>query len=220
VTLPYFIPQQISIVGTLGAVIFIKSALTNRKALFDVGISGPLAGFVVAVIAFSIGIRMPQISNANVGLYNMFGPLGFRGLGMPLLLQGIGAVLRPDFHNLGLQITQQPIVLAAWFGMLLTMLNLLPLGQLDGGHVTYTLFGRAAWTIATVALAVLVFLGLTDPSRLFFLFYAFMAMLTGLRHPPPGNDITPLDPRRKLLGYATLVLFFLIATPTPFLTRP
>src|SRR5258708_7410033 len=126
-------------------------ALTNRKALFDVGISGPLAGFVVAVIAFSIGIRMPQISNANIGLYNMFGPFGFRGLGMPLLLQGIGAVLRPDFHNLGLQITQQPGALAAWFGMLLTVLNLLPMGQLYAAHVTYTLFSPAAWTIATVA---------------------------------------------------------------------
>ncbi len=217
VTLPYFIPLPITILGTLGAVIFIKSALTNRKALFDVGISGPLAGFVVAVIAFSIGIRMPQISNANIGLYNMFGPFGFRGLGMPLLLQGIGAVLRPDFHNLGLQITQQPVALAAWFGMLLTVLNLLPMGQLDGGHVTYTLFGRAAWTIASVALVALVFLGLTVFPRL--LFYAFLVLLTGLRHPPPGNDITPLDPRRKLLGYATIVLFFLIATPTPFLTR-
>src|SRR5713226_5805728 len=98
VTLPYFIPLPISILGTLGAVIFIKSALTNRKTLFDVGISGPLAGFVVALIAFIIGIRMPPVENGNAGLLNMVP--GFNGLGMPLLLQWIGTVLRPNVHNL------------------------------------------------------------------------------------------------------------------------
>jgi membrane-associated protease RseP (regulator of RpoE activity) len=99
--------------------------------------------------------------------------------------------------------------------MLLTVLNLLPLGQLDGGHVVYTLFGRFAWTIATIALVGLVYLGLTVFSSL--LFYAVLVLLTGLRHPPPGNDITPLNIPRKMIGYGTIILFFLIATPTPFL---
>jgi Zn-dependent protease len=215
VTLPYFIPLPfISILGTLGAVIFIKSALTNRKALFDVGISGPLAGFVVALVAFIIGLKMQPYPTPNLAFYGVF--RGFAGLGMPPLLHWLGELLRPDV-NLGLFVTRQPIALAAWFGMLLTVLNLLPIGQLDGGHVMYTLFGRFAWTIAFMALIGLIVLGLTVfPS---FLFYAVLAALTGVRHPPPGNDITPLNLPRRLLGYATIVLFFLILTTTPFLAR-
>jgi len=215
VTLPYFIPLPfISILGTLGAVIFIKSALTNRKALFDVGISGPLAGFVVALVAFIIGLKMQPYPTPNLAFYGVF--RGFAGLGMPPLLHWLGELLRPDV-NLGLFVTRQPIALAAWFGMLLTVLNLLPIGQLDGGHVMYTLFGRFAWTIAFMALIGLIVLGLTVfPS---FLFYAVLATLTGVRHPPPGNDITPLNLPRRILGYATIVLFFLILTTTPFLAR-
>src|SRR5439155_6947276 len=126
VTLPYFIPLPfVSFLGTLGAVIFIKSALTNRKALFDVGISGPLAGFVVAVVAFTVGILLPQTARPNSAFSQAFGLLGnFRGLGMPLLLQWIGGAVRPDISGLGLYITRQPVALAAWFGMLLTVLNL------------------------------------------------------------------------------------------------
>jgi membrane-associated protease RseP (regulator of RpoE activity) len=218
VTLPYFIPLPvIGILGTLGAVIFIKSALANRKALFDVGISGPLAGFVVALVAFVIGLQLQPVNRPNLAFYEAFGGIGqFRGLGMPLLLQWLGSVLRPD-QNLGLFVTRQPVALAAWFGMLLTTLNLLPVGQLDGGHVIYTLFGRFAWTIALVAFAGLVALGLlVFPS---FLVYAALVFFTGIRHPPPGNDITPLNGPRRLLGYATIVLFFLIATATPFIVR-
>jgi membrane-associated protease RseP (regulator of RpoE activity) len=217
VTLPYFIPLPIGILGTLGAVIFIKSALTNRKALFDVGISGPLAGFVVALVAFVISLTMKPVGT-NIVFYEAFGGPGshFVGLGMPLLLQWIGNVVRPG-RDLGLFVTQQPVALAAWFGMLLTVLNLLPIGQLDGGHVMYTLFGRFAWTIALLAFTGLIFLGLTVfPS---FLFFGFLALLTGLRHPPPGNDITPLDWKRRALGYATLVLFVLILTLNPFVVR-
>jgi Zn-dependent protease len=217
VTLPYFIPLPIGILGTLGAVIFIKSALTNRKALFDVGISGPLAGFVVALVAFVISLTLQPVGSNKV-FHEAFLGTGSRfvGLGMPPLLQWIGDIMRPG-RDLGLFVSQQPVALAAWFGMMLTVLNLLPIGQLDGGHVMYTLFGRFAWTIALVAFAALIILGLTVfPS---FLFFGFLALLTGLRHPPPGNDITPLDGKRRALGYATLVLFVLILTVNPFLVR-
>lgn len=216
VTLPYFIPFPfIGLLGTLGAVIFIKSPLTSRKSLFDVGISGPLAGFVVALIAFIVGLFLLPSDRPNLLFMSAFG--GER-LGMPLLLQGIGEVLRPDVANLSRFVARQPVALAAWFGMLLTVLNLLPIGQLDGGHVMYTLFGRSAWGIAAAVFIALIVLGMTVfPSLIFF---AFLALMTGLRHPPPGNDITPLDGPRKLLGYATIVLFFLIATPTPFMFGP
>ncbi len=219
VTLPYFIPFPFFLLGTLGAVIFIKSPLNNRKALFDVGISGPLAGFVVALIAYIIGLFLPPSGVNSLLLQGV----GNERIGMPILLQGLGDLLRPDLlqayggrniSSLAVFVARQPIAFAAWFGMLLTVLNLLPIGQLDGGHVMYTLFGEASWTIALLTFAVMIFLGLTIfPSLLFF---AFLAFLTGLRHPPPGDDITPLDRPRKLLGYATIVLFFLIGTATPF----
>lgn len=219
VTLPYFIPFPFFLLGTLGAVIFIKSPLNNRKALFDVGISGPLAGFVVALIAYIIGLFLPPSGVNSLLLQG----IGNERIGMPILLQGLGDVLRPDLlqahsgrniPSLAVFVARQPIAFAAWFGMLLTVLNLLPIGQLDGGHVMYTLFGEAAWTIALITFIGMIALGLTIfPSLLFF---ALLAFLTGLRHPPPGDDITPLDLKRKLLGYATIVLFFLIGTATPF----
>jgi membrane-associated protease RseP (regulator of RpoE activity) len=208
VTLPFFVPLPlISPLGTLGAVIFIRSLLKSKKALFDVGISGPLAGFVVALVALIIGLRMPSYPDANRLITRV---------GTPILVEAIGKVVRPQDRNISQFITRQPVAFAAWFGMFLTALNLLPIGQLDGGHVVYTLFGRNAWTIAMITFGILIVLGLTVlPS---FLFYAALAALTGLRHPPPNNDITPLDNRRRLLGYATLILFFLIATPNPFPT--
>lgn len=217
VTLPYFIPfPLIGILGTLGAVIFIKSPLTNRKQLFDVGISGPLAGFVVALLAFIIGLFLIPADRPNLAFYAAFGS---ERLGMPLLLQGLGDVLRPDIANLSRFVARQPVALAAWFGMLLTVLNLLPIGQLDGGHVMYALFGRAAWSIALFVFAGMVFLGVSGifPSLMIF---AMLALLTGLRHPPPGDDITDLGTRRRLIGYATIVLFFLIGTATPFMFGP
>src|SRR5215813_5651488 len=111
VTLPYFIPMPISPLGTMGAVIFIKSALTNRKVLFDVGISGPLAGFVVALVAFIIGLRLPHSDFPSVALTQMFGAFGlFKGLGVPLLLRWIGALIVPH-ANLSLLITEQPVLL-------------------------------------------------------------------------------------------------------------
>jgi Zn-dependent protease len=210
VTLPYFIPLPfVSLLGTLGAVIFIKSPLTNKKKLFDVGISGPLAGFVIALLAFIFAMTLPTPPRPNI----LFRMLGAEAVGVPPLLDVIGEVMRPG-ENIGRFISRQPIALAAWFGMLLTVLNLLPMGQLDGGHVMYALFGRRAWVIAAFAFGGLLILGLTVfPS---FIFYAFLVLLTGLRHPPPADDITPLGMPRRLLGYATIVLFFLIATPTPF----
>jgi membrane-associated protease RseP (regulator of RpoE activity) len=133
------------------------------------------------------------------------------------LLQVLGGVLAPD-ANLSRFIMNQPVALAAWFGMLLTVLNLLPIGQLDGGHVIYALFGRFAWTVAMITFVGLIVIGVTS-GFLAFTVYAVLAVLTGLRHPPPNNDITPLDSRRRILGYATIALFFLIGTATPFIFR-
>jgi membrane-associated protease RseP (regulator of RpoE activity) len=212
VSLPFFIPLPfLNPLGTLGAVIFIRSPLTSRKQLYDVGISGPLAGFVVALVAFIISLYLRPASQFNQTFYLLFGS---DNLGMPLLLTWLGDWFRPDIRNLGNFVANQPIAFAAWFGMLLTALNLLPMGQLDGGHIMYALFGRASWTIAYIAIGLMFVLGVMGFPSL--IFYALLVLLTGLRHPPPNDDITPLDWQRRALGYATLVLFFLIATPTPF----
>jgi Zn-dependent protease len=210
VTLPFFIPF-FGIIGTMGAAILIRSPLNNRRALFDVGVSGPLAGFVVACIAMVIGFSLPPTNRPNLALYET---VQNERLGLPLLMQVVGQASRPDLGNLPRFVARQPVAFAAWFGFLLTMLNLLPLGQLDGGHLIYTLTGRLSYIISPIVFAVMVALGfLVFPS---FLFYALMGFLTGLRHPPPANDITRLDPIRYGLGIFMFVIFFLIATVTPF----
>lgn len=215
-TLPYFIPLPIlSLLGTLGAVIFIKGEVTNRKALFDVGVSGPLAGFIVALIAFLISFSLPVNTVPNLVFRDAFRS---EQLGMPLILRGVYDVLDPvNVPNLGIFVSRQPVALAAWFGMFLTALNLIPIGQLDGGHIMYALFGRLAWAIALIGEGVLIIVGLLYfPS---FLIYAVLALLTGLRHPPPNDDLTPLGWPRRILGYATIVLFFLVLTVNPFQIR-
>jgi len=219
VTLPFFIPLPIiGLLGTLGAVIFIKDPLANRKSLFDVGISGPLAGLIVSLPAFVIGLQLPVADPTHAALHVFQGSFGgwqFSGLGMPPLLEWLGHLVTKA--PLAYAVLDHPVALAAWFGVLLTVLNLLPIGQLDGGHVMYTLFGRFAWVIALATFGVLLILGLTVYQS--FLFYAFLALITGLRHPPPGNDITPLDPLRKAIGVGTIVLFGLIVTVTPFIVQ-
>ena len=210
VTLPFFIPLPIpGSLGTLGAVIFIRSPLQTRRSLFDVGISGPLAGLIVALPIFVIGLLLPPIDfGAPINLV-------FRGVGVPPLLDLIG---RPVVDgSLSRAILTHPVALAAWFGILLTALNLLPLGQFDGGHVAYALLGRWAWPLAGA-----VFAGLLLAGLLFWptwLIWAFIAGLTGLRHPPPHDDITQLDLRRKIVGWATVAIFFLIIMPQPIITR-
>jgi Zn-dependent protease len=210
VTLPFFIPLPVpGSLGTLGAVIFIRSSLKTRKSLFDVGISGPLAGLVVALPLFVIGLLLPPIEfGAPINLV-------FRGLGVPPLLDGLGSLVVQG--SLSRAILLHPVALAAWFGVLLTALNLLPLGQFDGGHVAYALFGRSAWPVAY-----LVFMALIVAGFLFWptwLVWAFLAGLTGLRHPPPHDDITPLDFRRRALGWVTILIFLLIIVPQPIIPR-
>ncbi len=202
VTLPYFIPVPFGI-GTFGAFIQLKSPVENRKALFDVGLSGPVAGFVVAVPLMIIGLLVsrvvPTVSGAD-------------GLGASLLMQWLVDLIKP--HAAGYAVALHPVAIAAWLGILITGFNLLPLGQLDGGHVAYAVLGKAALPLAYLTLAALVWLGFTLWSG--WLTWAFIILIIGLGHAQPLNDITPLDPVRKLIGALTLVWFLLIITPRPF----
>jgi len=213
VTLPFFIPLPVpNSLGTMGAVIFIKSPLMNRRALFDVGLAGPLAGLVVALPLYAIGLTMPQ----TVGLPVSWIQAGITRVANPPLLVALGNLVAPNITNLDRAVLYgHPMALAAWFGVLLTALNLLPLGQFDGGHVAYALFGRRAWPIAMITFSLLIFFGLFG-GWIAWLVWAFMGLLMGLRHPPPHDDVLPLGRARTLVGLATVVLFFLIVVPAPF----
>ena len=212
VTLPFFIPLPVSgSLGTLGAVIFIRSPLMNRRTLFDVGIAGPLAGMVVAIPMFLIGLKAQPV----VGLPQMWIDMGIRRVANPPLLDVL-ARLVVNTHNLDQFVFyRHPMALAAWFGVLLTALNLLPLGQFDGGHVAYALLGRRAWPLAMVAFGLLAGLGLFG-FWFGWMIWAVMGLLTGLRHPPPHDDLLPLGVTRTVIGIGTAVLFALIFVPVPF----
>jgi membrane-associated protease RseP (regulator of RpoE activity) len=202
VTLPFFIPVPFIGLGTLGAFIQLKSPVENRKALFDVGVAGPLAGFVVAVPLMIIGLLQSEIVRRT----------GASMFGTSLFLQALTAIVAPHAANQAIALS--PMALAAWFGLLITGLNLLPMGQLDGGHIAYAVLGRLARPLATVTFFALLVMGFTLWNG--WLVWAFFALITGLRHPQPLNDITPLGWGRRLLGLFTLLLFFLLITPRPF----
>jgi membrane-associated protease RseP (regulator of RpoE activity) len=205
-SLPYFIPLPLIGLGTLGAFISIKSPIQNRKALFDIGVSGPFAGFLVALPLLFIGLTLSEAA-----------PLFSSGL----TLQTLGSSLFVDvlvnlFYDLPANqtLSLHPIFFAAWLGLLLTGMNLLPVGQLDGGHVSYALFGRYAhW------LAVVTFLGLLVAGYLLtpmWYIWAFFVLISGLRHGPTLNDVTSPDVGRRLLGAAAAILFITTIVPTPF----
>jgi membrane-associated protease RseP (regulator of RpoE activity) len=209
-TLPYFIPFFLGFTlpqtGTLGAVIRIREPFPNRKVLFDVGIAGPIAGFLVLLPALFIGMSMSQI--AEVMPNGVF-------LGKPLLYQFVrwftfGTI--PETHL----VIVHPMVYAAWFGMLATALNLLPFGQLDGGHITYAVLGRisTAVSLATVASAVVMTFFSVSWLLMTGLMLA-MLLVFGPRHPPVLDDYERLGSGRRALAVFALVMLILCFTPVP-----
>ena len=214
VTLPYFIPMPIGL-GTMGAVIRLKSPIKNRRQLFDIGVAGPLAGLAVAIPLLIIGLSMSPVE--FVGRAIPGGQEGNSILYLLLKLITKGQVLPSG----GYDVMLNAIAFPAWFGLVVTMINLLPIGQLDGGHVIYSMFGRKQWQIAVVAEVVLLILGIylaftTGQFLNVWLLWAILVQIFGLRHPPPLDDLTPLDPKRQLVGWFTILIFFLIFTPLPF----
>ncbi len=205
-TLPYFIPAP-SLIGTFGAIIKMKSPIPHKRALVEIGAAGPIAGFVVAVIASLIGLKMSEavpVSEVKAGI----------SLGEPLMFSIIYRVtmgqLPPGYH-----VILHPIAFAGWLGLFVTALNLLPIGQLDGGHITYALFGRRHTLIARLTFLGLLMLGIASQWFGWFLF-ATLAMLLGVKHPPPIDPYTPLDERGRKIGWFALLLFVLSFTPLPF----
>jgi len=206
VTLPYFIPAPPPfLAGTLGAVIRMKSPVKDRSALFDIAVAGPLAGLVVAIPALIYGLLLSKqvvIRDQAHGL--LFGD--------SLLVKIISyLVLGPLPDDVDILI--HPIGLAGWFGLFVTALNLIPAGQLDGGHIAYALFGRRHRQVSIAT--VLALLGLGFFSLNWLVWAALILFLMGLQHNPPLDDITSISPGRRALGYFALLLLILLIPPNP-----
>ncbi|KPL00048.1 MAG: hypothetical protein AMJ91_05565 [candidate division Zixibacteria bacterium SM23_73_3] len=203
VSLPYFIPGP-TLFGTFGAVIRSKSPFRTRRDLLDVGAAGPIAGFVVAVIVIIIGLSHSQIVEevSGEGLI----------LGESLIFKFLSWLVLKDVPE-GYGVLLSPTAFAGWAGILVTMLNLLPIGQLDGGHIMYALLGRNQRRIATVATLALIPLG-------FFLWFGWfvwvaLVLLIKIGHPPTLNDQVPLDTKRKVIGWLAMFIFVLSFIPVP-----
>ena len=248
-TLPFFIPAPlISPLGTLGAFIAMRGIPKNKRVLFDVGVAGPLAGVVIAIPVLFLGLSIShlgpigQAAPGTSGLlegnsifylfskYIMFGRL----LPEPVSMDGLSPVVywlryfftaQPIPFN-GLDVQLDPVALAGWAGLLVTALNLVPVGTLDGGHVAYGLFGEKARRIFPVAIGVLLALSFL-PSLLTlslgafnfsWLLWVFILFWLGNVRTQPLDDITPLDGKRRALGFFMLVLFILLFTPIPMVS--
>ncbi len=206
-TLPYFIPVPHPLVGTLGAFIKIKSPIPSRRALLDIGAAGPLTGFIVAIPVTFMGLKLSTVVSATQagGLF----------LGEPLIfkiLSHLAGIHVPEGKDLFLH----PMAFAGWIGFFVTGLNLIPIGQLDGGHISYALFGAHHRKIAYVSLLALAVMG--------FLWvgwwtWAILVMILGVRHPAPLNEVSKLDRKRVIVGAISFVVFVLTFIPRPFFVR-
>lgn len=204
-SLPYFIPLPITPLGTMGAVILQGGHVADRKQMFDIAISGPLAGLLFALPITYFGIQHAEI----VTVTNSDHVLIF---GDPLLMQWMYEwQLGPLAEN---QHISSPLLFAGWVGIFVTALNLIPIGQLDGGHILYTLIGKWSHRVAMglIALALGYMVWKQDPSYSLML---ILLILIGPKHPPTADDTVPLGPMRIILGWLTLAFIVIGFTPTP-----
>jgi len=212
-TLPFFLPTppMVGPAGTFGAFIKILSPMPSRRAVFDIGVAGPIAGFVALIPVAVLGVATMQVVTPEQAAVNS-GGLSFAD---PLFMQMVGAFFGKD-PSLGIG---NAFYFAGWVGLLVTALNLIPSGQLDGGHAIYAVLGEKVhhWTgrIAFVVMTTLSILGMyffNSPSG--FLIAVILAVMMKIRHPRPW-DITPLDTKRKVIAFLTLVIFALCFVPFP-----
>jgi membrane-associated protease RseP (regulator of RpoE activity) len=209
-SLPYVLPAPpFFLLGTFGAVIRVRSRFPDRRALFDMGAAGPWAGFVVALVAMVVGLRL---SSVDATLPD--GPVVM--LGDSLLT---GFLARVVLHAPPDTVMLHPVAFAAWAGLLVTSLNLLPAGQLDGGHVLYAARGRRAVLLPVLLLAVLIWLAITG-SPFWVVWSVVAAAMLFLGHPPTMNDTQPLGIGRQVGAVLSLVLFIVTFVPEPIRMVP
>jgi membrane-associated protease RseP (regulator of RpoE activity) len=207
VSLPYFIPAPpVVLFGTFGAIIRMRSPARDRNALFDIAAAGPLAGLLVAIPATLIGLAWSVVGPVPTGEAVRFGD--------PLLLKAIvyltfGPI--PAGHDVFLH----PVAVAGWAGFFVTALNLFPVGQLDGGRIAYALFGPGHRRVGLITFVALLALGAVTGSVNWFVWAALLFFLVGFHHTPPLDDVTPLSPGRRLVGWICLALLVLLIPPVP-----
>ena len=204
-SLPLFIPGPPHFIGTFGAIIRMRGPIMNRRALFDIGVAGPLAGFVVAIGALIVGLFFSTVveRTSTFGLQ----------LGEPLLLKFVAWLIIGSLPPQA-DVLLHPVAFAAWFGLFVTSLNLIPIGQLDGGHVAYALWGHRQRTMAFAVVPLLIVLGFVGWPGWFV--WAFMAGIWGLGHPPVVDPQVPLGRGRILVGWIALAVFVVTFAPVPF----
>lgn len=201
-TLPFFIPVPVLLTGTMGAVIGMEGSRANRRQLFDIALAGPVAGLVVAVPLLAWGM----LSGAAV-------PARENPFALPLLARGLLAWVRPDLAP-ATTIAPNALFMAGWVGLLVTGLNMIPISQLDGGHVAYAVFGRRgnwlARTVLLAAIATIVVLGQYN-----WVVMVVVVTLLGVDHPPIRDEDRPPGPLRTLLGLAAFLIPILTFMPEP-----
>jgi len=209
VTRPYFLPAPLPLTGTLGAFIRIRSRIPNKIALFDIGIAGPLAGFVVAVPALFIGLWLSRVDRMPADATNLM------ELGEPLFFRFAAWLVWGHVAD-GYTINMHPMAFAAWFGLLATALNLFPIAQLDGGHISYAVFGRRSTAITIVMIGVAIALTLVSSSWIAWtVLLVIMIVTMGPRHPPTLDEDEPLDRGRLILAAVALAVLIVCFTPAP-----
>jgi membrane-associated protease RseP (regulator of RpoE activity) len=230
-TLPYFIPFPFSPLGTMGAAILMRGIPRNKRILFDIGVAGPLAGLVVAIPVLFLGLSLSTLGSIDpnptgfiegnsllylLAKFIVFGKL----LPSPVEPQGILYWIQYFFTGRpvpfgGTDVFIHPVAFAGWAGILVTALNLIPAGTLDGGHVIYSLFGDKARKAFPYILGVLAVLGMFWSG---WWLWAVLLLWLGRVHAEPLDQITPLDPRRRAIAGLVIVIFFLVFMPVPFMT--
>ena len=244
ITLPYFIPAPpvLSIIGTFGAFIRIKSQIKSKKALFDIGIAGPIAGVIVAIPVIIIGLSLSQVVeveqlNNNPGLLIITGDT--------LIFKALTLLALPNLPG-GYEYLLHPMAFAGWVGLLVTALNLIPCGQLDGGHILYCLFSKKLHGyISKIMVVMLIVLGVGTNEILLlvdkyfsllqifpilnyilfegwlgWLIWAFLLTMLGTNHPPTViDDLGVIDIKRKILALVAVLLFIGSFTPVPLIVK-
>ncbi len=207
-SLPYFLPAPF-LTGTLGAVISIRQQIPTKRMLFDIGVAGPIAGFAVAVPALFLGLGMSRVLllPEDVG--------GIILLGEPPLFR-LAAWMVWGTAPEGYSLILHPVGLAAWFGLLVTALNLFPIGQLDGGHISYATLGARSTPVTIAAVAAVILLTFYSRSWIAWAgLTVFMLIKFGPRHPRTLDHHIPLDRTRLLVAVGAVVMFILCFTPAP-----
>ena len=206
-SLPYFLPAPL-LAGTLGAFIRIRQPIQNKRELFDVGIAGPIAGFLVAIPVLFIGVSLSTLFKV---------PPNGEGIifGEPLLLKAV-IWLVWGVRDQGVDLNIHPIAIAGWFGLLATLLNLFPFGQLDGGHISYAVLGRRSTYVSYATIACFLALSFVSMSWLVWtVLMLAMMYFFGPHHPRTYDEDMPLDAGRLALAGFAVVMFVLCFTPAP-----